>query len=115
MKDFALEGDSQKFRISCHNVVKKLAGPLAQVTCREPLKASMNRTLKNYLAPHSKDPNELENIITRAITDNLDLGCALIKKAVIESGEEAIRKDDLINQSIEQRLQSREQNIPFRD
>lgn len=43
----------------------------------------MNRTLKNYLTPHSKDPNEIENIISKAITDNLDLGCALIKKAVI--------------------------------
>lgn len=34
MKDFALEPDAEKFRMSCHNVVKKLAGPLAQVTCR---------------------------------------------------------------------------------
>jgi CCR4-NOT transcription complex subunit 1 len=87
MKDFALEPDAERFRLSCYNVVKKLAGPLAQVTCREPLKASMNRTLKNYLGQHSKDQNEIENIISKAITDNLDLGCALIKKAVIESGE----------------------------
>ena len=36
---------------------------------------------------------EFDNIITKAIPDNLDLGCALIKKAVIESAEEAIRKD----------------------
>lgn len=34
MKDFALEPDAEKFRMSCYNVVKKLAGPLAQVTCR---------------------------------------------------------------------------------
>lgn len=34
---------------------------------------------------------------------------------MIESGEEAIRKDELINQSIEQRLQAQQQNIPFRD
>ena len=59
MKDFALEPDHEKFRISCYNVVKKLAGPLAQVTCREPLKASMNRTLKSYLTPHSNDINEV--------------------------------------------------------
>lgn len=43
----------------------------------------MNRTLKTYLAPHSKDPNEIENIIGKVILENLDLGCALIKKAVI--------------------------------
>jgi len=36
-----------------------MAGPLAQVTCREPLKASMNRSLKNILAASINDPNEL--------------------------------------------------------
>lgn len=60
----------------------------------------MNRTLKTYLAQNIPDQAEVENIITKAIPDNLDLGCALIKKAVIESAEEAIRKDDAINESI---------------
>jgi len=43
----------------------------------------MNRTLKTYLAQSIADQTEVENIITKAIPDNLDLGCALIKKAVI--------------------------------
>lgn len=34
MKDFALESDPERFKTSFGNVVKKLAGPLAQVTCR---------------------------------------------------------------------------------
>jgi hypothetical protein len=34
-----------------------MAGPLAQVTCREPLKASMNRSLKNMLMQGISDPN----------------------------------------------------------
>jgi hypothetical protein len=34
-----------------------MAGPLAQVTCREPLKASMNRSLKNMLVQGISDPN----------------------------------------------------------
>lgn len=93
LKDFALESNPDRFKTSFGNVVKKLAGPLAQVTCREPLKASMNRTLKSYLGQSLNDQAEVENIITKAIPDNLDLGCALIKKAVIESAEEAIRKD----------------------
>ena len=53
----------------------------------------MNRTLKNYLNQNIPDNAEVDSIITKAIPDNLDLGCALIKKAVIESAEEAIRKD----------------------
>jgi hypothetical protein len=34
-----------------------MAGPLAQVTCREPLKASMSRSLKNMLMPNITDQN----------------------------------------------------------
>lgn len=57
----------------------------------------MNRTLKTYLSQSIPDPTAVENIISKAIPDNLDLGCALIKKAVIESAEEAIRKNTRIN------------------
>lgn len=75
----------------------------------------MNRTLKTYLAQNIQDQAEVENIITKAIPDNLDLGCALIKKAVIESAEEAIRKDEAINESIEQRNSAFTQGKQFRD
>ncbi len=75
----------------------------------------MNRTLKNYLTQNIQDPAEVQNIITKAIPDNLDLGCALIKKAVIQSAEEAIRKDQAINESIEQRTSSFNGNKQFRD
>ena len=54
-KDFALESNAEKFKISFGNVVKKLAGPLAQVTCREPLKTSMSRILKSYLSKNIQD------------------------------------------------------------
>ena len=93
MKDFALEPDPDRFRESSYNVVKKMAGPLAQVTCREPLKASMNRSLKNLLQQHISDPAEIDIIIQKAIPDNLDFGCTLIKQAVIESAEDVIKKD----------------------
>jgi hypothetical protein len=39
----------------------------------------------------------------------------LIKKAVIESAEEAIRKDESINESIEQRNTAYNQGKQFRD
>lgn len=74
-----------------------MAGPLAQVTCREPLKASMNRSLKNLLSQSLTDQAEIESIIQKAIPDNLDFGCQLIKQAVIESAEDVIKKDSTIN------------------
>ena len=57
LKDFAYECNPDRFRESSYNVVKNMAGPLAHVTCREPLKASMNRSLKNLLQQHIGDQN----------------------------------------------------------
>lgn len=49
-KDFIYEPDPERLRESSYNLVKEMAGPLAHVTCREPLKASMNRNLKYLLS-----------------------------------------------------------------
>lgn len=104
LKDFALESDPQKFKESSYNMVKNMAGPLAQVTCREPLKASMKRNLKNLLSEiFSDDEEKVETIIEKVIPHNLDLGCTLIKQAVIESAEDMIKKDPDINESIQLR------------
>ena len=48
-----------------------MSGSLALVTCREPLRISL-------------EEQEKETIISITVLDNLELGCALIKKAVME-------------------------------
>lgn len=84
LKDFVLEPDDRKVTRGLHLIVQNLAGSLALVTCREPLKMSLTNYLKKrledypFLSEHDK-----EVIINAASRDNLDLGCALIKKAVI--------------------------------
>jgi hypothetical protein len=57
----------------------------------------MSRSLKNMLMPTITDQNEIDSIIQKAILDNLDFGCNLIKMAVIEQAEEVIKKDPDIN------------------
>ena len=47
--------------------------------------------------------------------DNLDLGCALIKKAVIEKALEDVNQDRTIIEELEKRKTFRDQNIPFYD
>jgi len=59
IKDFAYEPDPDRFRESSYKLVKEMAGPLAQVTCREPLKASMSRSLKTMLSQSISDANEI--------------------------------------------------------
>ena len=67
MKDFALEPDVDRFRETNENMIKKMAGPLAQVTCREPLKASMNRNLKHELSQTLENEDQIENIIQKVV------------------------------------------------
>lgn len=46
LKDFALEPDEIKVLRGTHLMVQKLSGSLALVTCREPLRMSLNNHLK---------------------------------------------------------------------
>ena len=56
-----------------------------------------------------------DSIINAASRDNLDLGCALIKKAVIEKALEDINKDPAINEQIERRREAQSKREVFRN
>jgi CCR4-NOT transcription complex subunit 1 len=49
LKDFAFESDEKKFSKGTHLILQNLAGSLALVTCREPLKISLCNFLKEIL------------------------------------------------------------------
>ena len=49
LKDFAYDGDPDKILKAADLIVKNLAGSLALVTCREPLKMSLTTNLRKYL------------------------------------------------------------------
>lgn len=51
-KDFATEPNEEKMRKAGHLMAQKLAGSLALVTCKEPLKLNMANHVKHYLADH---------------------------------------------------------------
>ncbi len=73
-------------------MVQKLSGSLALVTCREPLRISLISHLKNLLeaSPHSLEDTEKETIVSITVMDNLELGCTLIRKAVMEKALEDV-------------------------
>lgn len=54
------------------------------------------------------DEKEKEKIVQICSSDNLDLGCALIKKAVREKAIEDSNNDTVIQESLEKRKVSRE-------
>ena len=94
-KDFATEGDINRVRKAAHLMVSSLAGSLALVTCREPLKASVANQLRALLqqsgAGAGSEASALEAAVQSATVDNLELGCALIEKA---ASSKAIRDID---------------------
>ena len=59
------------------------------------------------------DNKEKDKIVQICSVDNLDLGCALIKKAVREKAVEDSNNDTVIQENIQKRKQAREQGIKW--
>ena len=115
LKDFSLEPDEKKLMRGANLIIQNLAGNLALVTCREPLKMAFQQNIKTLLDSSNTDDKTLEEIIDSAIIGNLDLGCALIKKAVIEDALEKVSKDPAIIEACEKRRLALAKRIPFYD
>jgi len=49
-KDFAMEADENRMRTAARMMAQKLAGSLALVTCREPLRSNLSSHLRTYLS-----------------------------------------------------------------
>eukprot|EP00218_Dolichomastix_sp_CCMP3274_P016752 CAMPEP_0170132442 /NCGR_PEP_ID=MMETSP0033_2-20121228/245_1 /TAXON_ID=195969 /ORGANISM="Dolichomastix tenuilepis, Strain CCMP3274" /LENGTH=2427 /DNA_ID=CAMNT_0010367803 /DNA_START=38 /DNA_END=7318 /DNA_ORIENTATION=- len=92
LKDFAVDPDEARLRKAAHLMVSSLAGSLALVTCKEPLRVSVANQLRMLLQQLAQQPGGLagvdQQILDQAVqvatSDNLDLGCALIEKAATE-------------------------------
>jgi CCR4-NOT transcription complex subunit 1 len=79
-KDFAMEQDEEKLRNAAHTVVKSLSGALALVTCKEPLRMS----IQNNIRVNARDLPEQalpEGHVVMFVNDNLDLVCNTVEQA----------------------------------
>jgi len=122
-KDFAMESDDNKMRKAGQLMVANLAGSLALVTCREPLRTSVSTHLRQLLTPNTsgaetklteQEQNVIEQCVQICATDNLELGCMLIEKAATEKAVRDV--DEALAQQLNSRLNHREQTgQPFYD
>ncbi|KAJ7445783.1 Not1-domain-containing protein [Mycena galericulata] len=83
-KDFATEPNEEKLRKAGHLMAQKLAGSLALVTCKEPLKSNMATHLRQFLADNGFNDMVPEPVILLLVQDNLDIACTAIEKAAME-------------------------------
>ncbi len=118
-KDFAMESDDNKMRKAGQLMVANLAGSLALVTCREPLRTSVSTHLRQLLTPgegklSEQEQNVIEQCVQICATDNLELGCMLIEKAATEKAVRDV--DEALAQQLNSRRKHREQTgQPFYD
>ena len=123
VKDFAMESDEAKMRKAGQLMVANLAGSLALVTCREPLRSSVAAHLRQLLSSNlgrpadslnEQEQNLLEQCVQMCATDNLELGCKLIEKAATEKAVRDI--DEALGPAMTARRKHREQTgQPFYD
>jgi CCR4-NOT transcription complex subunit 1 len=120
--DFAMESDENKMRKAGQLMVANLAGSLALVTCREPLRSSVSTHLRQLLMDNAggsdklteQEQNVIEQCVQICATDNLELGCMLIEKAATEKAVRDV--DEALSQPLTARRKHREQTgQPFYD
>ncbi|CAM9685241.1 unnamed protein product [Ectocarpus sp. 6 AP-2014] len=115
-KDFAMEGDENKMRKAAHLMVSNLAGSLALVTCKEPLRVSIGNHMRSLLstAAPGADQATTEGLVHLCSSENLELGCMLIEKAATEKAMRDI--DEAVAPALQARRKSRETTgQPFYD
>ena len=114
-KDFAMEADDEKLRASARQMVKSLAGSLALVTCKEPLRMSITNYMRR--PPDQADHENFlpEGVIMITLNDNLDKACSFIEKAAEEKS--ILEIDSVIQPYIDSRRRHKtaQSNAPFVD
>lgn len=81
LKDFANEPDLSRVRRAALQMVQQLAGSLALVTSKEPLRVSMGNQLRTLLSPAVVGDQSLVEQTSQVIcAANLEVGCAIIER-----------------------------------
>jgi CCR4-NOT transcription complex subunit 1 len=115
-KDFALEPSEEKMRKAALCMAQNLAGALASVSSREPLKVSMISNLRSLLIANGFTEQTVpEKIIFLVVGDNLDLACSVMERVAAEKC--VPDKDERLMASFIARRKYREQRPgkPFYD
>ena len=104
IKDFQFEPNENKFKAAAINSIKSLAGALALVTCKEPLRMSFTKKIKDYLTEKKIDEDTLEEVVKNKFTGELlNLGCSHIYNYVQKKAAEKVLQDETIIKEVERR------------
>ena len=101
-KDFATEPNEETLRQAAHRMAQKLAGSLALVTCKEPLRSNLSSHMRQFLNEQgftevfslvSTTPPNIhvflqqmapDQVVLLLVQDNIELACRAIEKAAMD-------------------------------
>jgi CCR4-NOT transcription complex subunit 1 len=90
-KDFSTEADAGKLRHAAQLMVKNLAGNLAMVTCKDPLRERMTSNIRMHLANAGLPENMLsEPIINNIVEENIEAATAVLKSLTVDKASKDI-------------------------
>ncbi|KAF5831048.1 CCR4-Not complex component, Not1-domain-containing protein [Dunaliella salina] len=103
-------------RSAAHLMVSSLAGSLALVTCKDPLRVALAnhmRALLQAVQASVMDAGVIEQVVGVVVADNLDLGCVVIERAATEKAVRDV--DKLLAGAYEERAKARAMGKHFAD
>ena len=104
IKDFQFEPSKDKFKEAAVNSIKSLAGALALVTAKEPLRMTYAKKIKDILKEKKIDEGTLDEVIKMKNTvDLLNIGYVHIFNYVQKKAADKILQDEIIIKEIERR------------
>ncbi|KAK4519925.1 uncharacterized protein ATC70_010169 [Mucor velutinosus] len=106
-KDFAMESDENKMRKAAHLMAQSLAGSLAMVTCKDPLRTSMVNHMRALFSANGLTEVVAEQAAMLTVADNLDLVCSVIEKTAME--KVVMEVDEALMSAYASRRKHREQ------
>jgi len=106
-KDFATEPDESKMRSAAIGMAQRLAGYLALVTCKEPMRLSMVNNIRSGLIQNGySDTAVSEQAITMIVNDNLEHVCQTVERAAERGAVPQV--DESLRPSYQMRKRHRE-------
>lgn len=104
IKDFQYEPDEKKFIMASTNFIQSLAGALASVTCKEPLRMSYSKKMKDFLMEKKIDMKTQDEVNKmKCLEEILNAGCNYIFNFVQQKAAENVIQDETIKKEIERR------------
>ncbi|THG98906.1 hypothetical protein EW026_g3357 [Hermanssonia centrifuga] len=116
LKDYVTEQHEEQLRRAGQLMSRKLAGSLALVTCKEPLKSNLAGHIRSLLTEFGFSEQMVsEQVVALLVQDNLDIACEAIEKAAMDRA--AMEVDEAFANAYDARRQHREQRTgqPFWD